>query len=181
MKAMQRLLRAGLLTALALTLSLVSTFAQGVGTLRGTVTDEFGGTIVGATVTATDASGTTKTASTNGDGAYSITGLMPGTYTVRAVAGGFAAFEDAGVAVAAGNRNTLDIKLSVALQKEEVTVAADSGISTAAESNADALVLKGKDLEALPDDPEDLTSALTALAGPSAGPNGGQIYIDGFT
>src|SRR3712207_8258515 len=51
-------------------------------------------------------------------------------------------------------------------------------ISTA---NADAIVLNGKDLDALPEDPEDLAAALQALAGPSAGPNGGQIYIDGFT
>jgi uncharacterized membrane protein YgcG len=42
-------------------------------------------------------------------------------------------------------------------------------------------VLSGKDLEALPDDPDELQSDLEALAGPSAGPNGGQLYIDGFT
>ena len=34
---------------------------------------------------------------------------------------------------------------------------------------------------ALPDDPDDLAAALQALAGPSAGPNGGQIFVDGFT
>ncbi|MCA1636521.1 MAG: carboxypeptidase regulatory-like domain-containing protein, partial [Acidobacteria bacterium] len=183
MKAMQRLLRAGLFAVLALALGAAATFARQTqnGTLRGQVTDEFGGTIVGATVTASNAGGVEKTATTNGDGVYAISGLAPGTYTVRATAGGFAMFEDAGFEVSAGARNTLDIKLSVALQKEEVTVAVDSGISTAPESNADALVLRGKDLEALPDDPEDLSSALTALAGPSAGPNGGQIYIDGFT
>ncbi len=33
----------------------------------------------------------------------------------------------------------------------------------------------------MPEDPDDLAAALQALAGPSAGPNGGQIYIDGFT
>ncbi len=43
------------------------------------------------------------------------------------------------------------------------------------------LVIKGKDLEALSDDPDELQQELEALAGPSAGPNGGQIYIDGFT
>ena len=42
-------------------------------------------------------------------------------------------------------------------------------------------MLKGKDLDALSDDPDELSNELTALAGPSAGPNGGQIYIDGFT
>ncbi len=44
-----------------------------------------------------------------------------------------------------------------------------------------ATVIKGAALDALPDDPDDLEAALQALAGPSAGPNGGQIYIDGFT
>src|SRR5258708_37976214 len=48
-------------------------------------------------------------------------------------------------------------------------------------SNAGAAVLKGADLEALSDDPDEVQSELQALAGPSAGPNGGQIYIDGFT
>jgi hypothetical protein len=43
------------------------------------------------------------------------------------------------------------------------------------------VVLQGKDLDALSDDPDELQSELQALAGPSAGPNGGQMYIDGFT
>ena len=54
-------------------------------------------------------------------------------------------------------------------------------VSTDAGSNASAIVLKGSDLDALSDDPDELSNELTALAGPSAGPNGGQIYIDGFT
>ncbi len=54
-------------------------------------------------------------------------------------------------------------------------------MSTDAGSNASAIVLKGSDLDALSDDPDELSNELTALAGPSAGPNGGQIYIDGFT
>src|SRR5450631_1535659 len=37
------------------------------------------------------------------------------------------------------------------------------------------------DLEALSDDPDVLASDLQALAGPAAGPNGGQVFIDGFT
>src|SRR5205807_2709699 len=48
-------------------------------------------------------------------------------------------------------------------------------------STAGSLIIKGKDLEALSDDPDELQSELQALAGPSAGPSGGQIYIDGFT
>src|SRR5207237_2749697 len=48
-------------------------------------------------------------------------------------------------------------------------------------NNASGIVISGKDLEALPDDPDELEQDLQALAGPSAGPNGGQIYVDGFT
>jgi len=54
-------------------------------------------------------------------------------------------------------------------------------VDTSPDSNANAVVLKGKDLDALSDDPDELSNELQALAGPSAGPNGGQIYIDGFT
>src|SRR6185369_10007446 len=42
-------------------------------------------------------------------------------------------------------------------------------------------VLSGKDIDALPDDPDELAAALQALAGPSIGPGGGQIFIDGFS
>jgi hypothetical protein len=54
-------------------------------------------------------------------------------------------------------------------------------VSTDAGANTSAIVLKGSDLDALSDDPDELSNELEALAGPSAGPNGGQIYIDGFT
>ena len=54
-------------------------------------------------------------------------------------------------------------------------------VDTSADNNSSSLVIKGKDLDALSDDPDELQSELTALAGGAAGPNGGQIYIDGFT
>ena len=70
----------------------------------------------------------------------------------------------------------------VALEKQQITVKEHSvNVSVQAESNASALVLKDKDLDSLSDDPDELSSQLQALAGPSAGPNGGEIYVDGFT
>jgi hypothetical protein len=168
--------------ALILALSAIVSFAQQPGTLRGTVTDEFGGALVGATVTAVNQTGVEKSTVTNGDGNYVISGLAPGAYTVRAAATGFAAFEAADVEVSAARREPLDIKMSVTIEEQKVTVSGNQrDISTDSESNADAIVLRGKDLDALPDDPDDLAAALSALAGPSVGPNGGQIYIDGFT
>ncbi len=85
--------------------------------------------------------------------------------------------------VSAGNFVNVPIQLQVAGEKQQVTVEAEAGpsISVAPDNNATALVLKGEDLQALPDDPDDLSDALQALAGPGAGPNGGAVYIDGFT
>jgi hypothetical protein len=168
--------------ALVLALSIVTGFAQQPGSLRGQVTDEFGGALVGATVTAVNQTGVEKSTVTNEEGNYVISGLTPGAYTVRAVANGFAVFEATDVEITAARRDPLDIKMSVTIEEQKVTVSGDQrNISTDAESNADAIVLRGKDLDALPDDPDDLAAALSALAGPSVGPNGGQIYIDGFT
>lgn len=178
----KRIIARSLGLALVMTLSVVIGFAQQPGTLRGQVTDEFGGALVGATVTAINQTGAEKSTVTNDEGTYVISGLAPGAYTVRAVANGFAVFEAADVEISAARRDPLDIKMSVTIEEQKVTVSGDQrNISTDSESNADAIVLRGKDLDALPDDPDDLAAALSALAGPSVGPNGGQIYIDGFT
>ena len=72
--------------------------------------------------------------------------------------------------------------MAIEAAQQSVTVTDDSPmVNVDASGNANAIVLKGKDLDALSDDPDELSNELTALAGPSAGPNGGQIYIDGFT
>src|SRR5689334_5544502 len=155
---------------------------QRAGSLHGQVLDELGGAIVGATVTAVDAKGVEKSVVTNDAGNYTINGLAPGKYTVRAVNSGFAITETPDVEVVSGKPSQFDITLKVAIEEQKVTVAADAReLSTEPENNAGAVVLKGADLDALPDDPDDLAAALQALAGPSAGPNGGQIFVDGFT
>jgi hypothetical protein len=181
MQSLSKLIGTGLRVSLVLVVLGLAAAAQQPGSLRGTVTDEFGGVVVGATVTLAAEGGAERTATTNEEGVYAFAGVAPGRYTVRVGASGFAAYENAEVSVAAGKRESLDIKLSIALEQEEVSVTADQGVSTDAEANQSALVLKDKDLDSLPDDPDDLAAALQALAGPAAGPNGGQIYIDGFT
>ena len=155
---------------------------QRAGSLRGQVLDELGGAIVGASVTAIDGKGVEKTAVTNDGGSYTINGLAPGKYTLRATNAGFAMSETADVEIVSGKPLQFDITLKVAIEEQKVTIATDNReLSTEPENNAGAVVLKGDDLDSLPDDPDDLAAALQALAGPSAGPNGGQIFVDGFT
>ena len=152
------------------------------GTLRGRITDPSGAVIPKATITVTGAGGKQATATTNGQGNYEINGLAPGTYAVTAVAKGFSQSTEQGIAVTAGQARQFDIGLTIQVQQEKVNVEEEgSGVSVNPSENASTLVIKGKDLDALSDDPDELQSELEALAGPSAGPNGGQIYIDGFT
>src|SRR6185295_4722654 len=54
-------------------------------------------------------------------------------------------------------------------------------VDASASNNAGAVVMSGTDLDALSDDPDQLQADLQALAGPAAGPNGGEIFIDGFS
>jgi hypothetical protein len=156
-------------------------FAQRAGSLQGRVLDPSGAVIPQAQVTVTSTSGTTASAVSDGSGSYQVRGLAPGDYTVNATSAGFAPFSSA-VTLAAGQTKTLNIALQIEIEKQQVQVEAEANtVDTSPDSNANAVVLKGKDLDALSDDPDELENQLQALAGPAAGPNGGEIYIDGFT
>jgi len=175
-------MRIGFGCLVALVLATVSLSAQTSAVqIKGSVNDQSGAAIPGATVTVTG-QGVVKTFGTNEIGQYRISGLPPGKYTVRLTSYGFSPVEKAGIEVQPGKTLILDAQLTIAAGKQEVTVAADANtVSTDAASNAGAIVLREADLQALSDDPDDLEADLQALAGPSAGPNGGQIFIDGFS
>lgn len=169
-------------TISALLVSLPQARAQGQDIeIHGQVTDERGGAIVGASVTLISLTGAQKTTLTDQQGSYRFKALVPGTYTLSVSAQGFGLYENNELKISAGQRNVLDIQLKVVLPDEQVAVSTDRPVSTEPEGNADALVLRGETLDVLPDDPDDLANALQALAGPSAGPTGGEIFVDGFS
>jgi hypothetical protein len=153
------------------------------GTVKGQVTDSSGSAIPGADVTISSGKTFTRSFSTDETGSFNAPGLAPGSYSVVINKFGFAPFTSKPVPVAAGKIQTLTVPLDLQASKQEVTVTSDAvgTVSVDPSANASQLVLKGADLDALPDDPDDLAADLQALAGPAAGPNGGQIYIDGFT
>jgi hypothetical protein len=156
---------------------------QTTGTVRGHITDQTGALIPGAKVTiATSAGVALKSTTADSTGAYSVSGLAPGSYIVESTFAGFADFTSPAIPLAAGQSKRVDIAMAIQVAQQSVTVTDDAPqVNIEASGNSSAIVLKGKDLDALSDDPDELSSELTALAGPSAGPNGGQIYIDGFT
>jgi hypothetical protein len=151
------------------------------GNLRGQVKDITGAVIIGATVSVAGENGQTRTMQTNQSGEFIFNNLPTGIYTVKAENQGFSVYENSEIAINTGQNSPLEITLNVAAVETEVVVSDENKISTSPESNAGAIVLDERDIEALPDDDEDLEAALQALAGPSAGPNGGGIFIDGFS
>jgi hypothetical protein len=152
------------------------------GTLRGQVTDPSGGAVAGATALLTTPSGAAIETTTNKEGFYEFKDLAAGTYEIKVVAQGFALLTKTGVAVTSGQVTHLNLTLSLEVQQEKVEVqSTTTQVDVNPANNANTIVMQGKDLEELSDDPDELQNELQALAGPSAGPNGGQIYIDGFT
>jgi len=159
----------------------VSLFAQAAATLHGQVLDPSGAAVPGASITLTGPNTLVKVAQSDVTGSYVILGLPPGQYTVRVAAKGFSLFQRVISDLPAGKPSTLDVKLSVANDQQEVTVTETQQVALDPSANAGALVLKEADLDMLSDDPDDLQADLLALAGPAAGPNGGQIFVDGFS
>ncbi|HLK65942.1 MAG TPA: carboxypeptidase regulatory-like domain-containing protein [Bryobacteraceae bacterium] len=167
-------------TFLALLLPLV--ISAQTGALRGQITDQSGAIVTGATVVLTGPDQKSSLTTTDSNGSYSFPALAPGNYTIQASAAQLALPQPAKVSVKAATQ-TLNLQLRVVSVTQRVTVQDTAGpsVSTAASNNASAVVLTGDDLQALSDDPDDLLADLQALAGPAAGPNGGSIFIDGFS
>ena len=100
-----------LLSGLALLLLLLSSpanlGAQALSGIRGTVTDESGATVPDAKVTATNtATQVTSQATTSSAGTYTITDLIPGSYTVRIEKTGFQTSVISNVFVDPGGRQS---------------------------------------------------------------------------
>src|SRR6202522_3314349 len=157
---------------------------QAAGTsLHGQVTDPSGAAIANADVVLMPpaASSTPIKTKTNGQGEYQFTSLAPGQYTLNVIAPGFTVYENDNVVITA---QAMRLNVSMAIQVEQQKVQVEDNAPTVdvnSANNAGAITISGKELDALPDDPDELLTDLQALAGPSAGPNGGQLYIDGFT
>jgi hypothetical protein len=101
-----------------------SAFAQGnAGRILGTVTDQTGGTVAGATVSVVDtARGVTRTLTTDDAGEYNAPNLTPGAYMVRAEAKGFKKLERQNIDVGVGKEVRVDLIVQPGEQEQTVTV-----------------------------------------------------------
>ena len=139
-------------------------------TLHGQVTDPSSSSIPGATVLLKGAANVPLKRTTDVQGRYTFTNIPAGKYTISVESPGFTPFEMEDYR--RFRRKVLNIPMVVAVETQQVTVKDEIGaqVSVDPDSNAGALVLRGKDLDVLSDDPDELQDDLQALAGPSAGP-----------
>ena len=169
---------------LALVLAVLSPAAaaqNGSGQLKGRVTDELGAVIPGASIRLISPDKSEKVTSAGETGEYEFNAVTAGSYNLQVSAHGFAAYA-AEVEVFAGRGAVADARLTVELEKQQDVVVTEGGqMGTDPERNAGALILRAGAIDALPDDPDEMAEVLRTLAGPSAGPGGAQIYVDGFT
>ena len=162
-------------------LTLTASAQDRSGTLRGRVTDPSGAVIPQAAVTAA-ATAEDRDCSLGCARDIRNQRVDAGYLPVSAEARGFAKAAEQSVTVSAGQVQRFDIALEIEVKPEKVEVQEEATtVGVNPSENASSIVIKGKDIDALSDDPDQLQQDLEALAGPSAGPNGGQIYIDGFT
>ncbi|MGA7524623.1 MAG: carboxypeptidase regulatory-like domain-containing protein [Acidobacteriaceae bacterium] len=150
--------------------------------MSGTVTDPSGAVVPSATVVLTNSTGGSTATTSGADGAFAFDRLLPGRYSASVTATGFAPAAVPNILVFGGKTTPENLKLQIPVEQQQIQVTDQAlSVDTSADNNASAIVIKGKDLDALSDDPDEMQDELTALAGPAAGPSGGQIYIDGFT
>jgi len=102
--------------------------AQAVyGSILGTVTDPQGAAVVGAKVTVTDQNkGIIETATTNDSGNYTVTHLIPDSYSVKVEAQGFKTAEQKDVVVRADNGSLVDIPLQLGSTTEAIEVTGEA-------------------------------------------------------
>ena len=146
--------------------------------LSGTVVDPSGASVAHATVHVESAT-LRRDTTTDNTGRFSLA-LPPGAYHVMIVSPGFEPYltnvKLAGKVASA----TIDAKLVIATQAEEINVPAET-TSTSAADNKSALVFKGDALKTFSDDDDTFQKQIEALAGSGDGQNGPTLYVDGFS
>jgi hypothetical protein len=143
-------------------------FAQGIGAsgdIRGTVTDPSGAVVTGANVTATDlAKGIKHTVSTDANGQYRLTGLLPAAYSLSVAKSGFQSEVAKNVVVNVGQTSTVDFPMKVSQVSEQVEVTAEPPV-VETERGAQANVVTEQTIRDLPINRRDyLTFTLLAPA-----------------
>ena len=141
--------------------------------LRLVVVDQTGAGIPAATVTIKPATGEPIVFAADDHGVASSPALVPGAVTIQVEFPGFMPFE-APLTLKRGATNQT-VTLEIEGFKAEVEVSQASAPEGSKSTSTTALTQE--EIDALPDDPEELAEALSALAGPG----GATFFMNGFS
>lgn len=152
-----------LFSVLVLAIGLTNLFAQGTtGQISGTVTDQNGAVVTGASVTITQVdTNATRTATTNEEGIYSFQLLPVGRYTVEVTAANFQAFKAEAV-VNVTQTTVVDAQLGVS--GDTVTVNVEAPV-VQIETSQNGRTIEGETIRQLPLPTRNFQQLLTLQAG----------------
>lgn len=141
-------------------------FAQAsTGTINGRVLDQGDAVLPGVTVTATNQkTGVVRTTVTNGEGAYFLPGLEPGTYNIATELQGFASSTRTGVPLVVNATITVDLRMSLAGVAESVTVTGEAPLIEVTQSKV-ASTIETTELQSLPLSARNVSGMLALLPG----------------
>jgi Carboxypeptidase regulatory-like domain len=165
-RVFRRTFRALIVTS-SLILPVAPAAAQSVsGSVSGTVVDQSNQVIPGATVTLLDEqTGTTRATQTNQTGAFVLSSVQPGRYTVRIEMSGFGSVERKEITLPANERLSLGtIIMSVGALTETVTTTAEGSFVQTTSSERSALITSTQ-LEMVAVRGRDVMSLLRVLPG----------------
>ena len=147
---------------------------QGTGagsSLRVSVLDQTDAALVIAQVTLVDSKGIEQTLPVDERGVAEFFALVPGTYQVKASADSFRTLTTPYNVRQGRNQTTLRLALATI----EQTVLVEDQSAADRRDNGFTQTLTQDEIDALPDDPDEMADELARMAGPGA-----QIFVDGF-
>jgi outer membrane receptor protein involved in Fe transport len=116
-------------------------YAQGTGTIHGSVTDASAAAVVNAKVTAVlEERGTTRVVTTDSQGTYVFPLLPIGTFTIRVEASNFKTFVQSGIELSANENDRVDAQLEVGSTNQSVTVSSDASMVDSRSSMVGTLI-----------------------------------------
>src|SRR5438270_10707655 len=137
-------------------------------TLRGTVMDQGGAVVAGATITATNTStGISKVVKTGSDGPFRLSALQPGHYQVTTVATGSSKEVFKGLELTVGQSATYDVHLKVGVASEVVEVTGENIPLIQTEQSQQANTINSLQVQELPNLNRNFTNDVYTLPGVS--------------
>jgi hypothetical protein len=164
--------------------------AQQNSEIVGTVTDQTGAAVPGASLTLTQKeTGFVYTSVSNSTGGFQFPGLNVGTYDLKATAKGFEAYTRAGLTLNVSQTLATDLKLTVGAETVEISVNADA-LSVQTESNDVSTLISGEQVTSIATENRNFTSLAALGLGvssnlpdsnpPSASASSASISVNGL-